>query len=366
MQSEYFVPRDEALGAIRAMRALGERLKPHLLVSELRSVGADELWLSPCHRRPCLAILLTWQAKADEAELRSKVLPLVEAALAPFGVRPNWALLFTMAPPALDAAFSHMRDYRELLARLDPAGKFRNPFINRHIFGQSSPKESAADDAAPLPMFCGTRSAIGPRPYHLYDPLKSFGLDGGVPDTTSNPYLATGGLRGSASALNYSRIGGRFDEPFMRAPGGFSQPALEDHVEEMLQQREEEEAAAAARRDALEAERVAVRREARENAVGLRSHSREEAARAREVAWQEAEAAARFNAAPFVSESRAASRELADVVKRSEEQHDRSLTLADAMAADMNALAKEQKAKESAETMESIHKARTAAGDKTT
>lgn len=58
--------------------------------------------------------------------------------------------------------------------------------------------------------------------------------------------------------------------------------------------------------------------------------------------------------------------DLADVVKRSEEQHDRSLTLADAMAADMNALAKEQKAKESAETMESIHKARTAAGDKTT
>ena len=47
IQSEYFVDRRHAAGAIRALRAVGDRLRPMLKVAEVRTVAGDDLWLSP-------------------------------------------------------------------------------------------------------------------------------------------------------------------------------------------------------------------------------------------------------------------------------------------------------------------------------
>ncbi len=43
LQSEYFVPRQHAVEAILAIEGLGEIVGPHLLISEIRTVAADDL-----------------------------------------------------------------------------------------------------------------------------------------------------------------------------------------------------------------------------------------------------------------------------------------------------------------------------------
>ena len=54
------------------------------MISELRTIDADELWMSPCYKRPSLAIHFTWKPDWDAVR---KVLPVIERELAPFEVR---------------------------------------------------------------------------------------------------------------------------------------------------------------------------------------------------------------------------------------------------------------------------------------
>lgn len=131
LQSEYFVPREHALGAFRAVRGVGAHLAPLLQVSEVRTVAADDLWLSPCYRQDSVALHFTW--RRDEAALRA-LLPRLEDALAPFGVRPHWGKVFTLTPLQVRSGFARLPDFRRLLQVHDPQGKFHNAFLDAYIF----------------------------------------------------------------------------------------------------------------------------------------------------------------------------------------------------------------------------------------
>ena len=60
LQTEYFVPWEHAPAAIATVTALGAVIRPVLLLTEIRAVAADELWLSPFHGRDSLAIHFSW------------------------------------------------------------------------------------------------------------------------------------------------------------------------------------------------------------------------------------------------------------------------------------------------------------------
>lgn len=134
LQTEYFVPLEDAYRAIRAIEPLASRIAPLLYISEFRTIAADNLWLSPCYGRPCLAIHFTW--KPDWPAVQ-QLLPAIEAALAPFGVLPHWGKLFTMQPEKIMAGYPHLNNFRELAQHCDPAGKFRNSFLDRYVFASS-------------------------------------------------------------------------------------------------------------------------------------------------------------------------------------------------------------------------------------
>ncbi len=93
LQSEYFVPRDKGYAAILAVEQLRDQITPHLFISELRTIAADDLWISPCYQRPSMTLHFTWKPEWPSVK---KLLPLIEEKLAPFGARPHWAKLFTM------------------------------------------------------------------------------------------------------------------------------------------------------------------------------------------------------------------------------------------------------------------------------
>ena len=132
LQSEYFIPYQHAGEALQAMMHIGAAIAPTLLVSEVRTIAADSLWLSPCYRSPCVAIHFTW--KPDWAAVR-RMLPLIESALAPFAPRPHWGKLFTMSPDEVRSRHERLRDFRLLVEEHDPVGKFSNTFVDRYVFG---------------------------------------------------------------------------------------------------------------------------------------------------------------------------------------------------------------------------------------
>jgi xylitol oxidase len=132
LQSEYFVPRQHAVEAILAVERLRDQISPSLLISEIRTVAADGLWLSPCYKQPCVTIHFTW--KPDWPAV-SKLLPVIEKELAPFNARPHWGKLFNTSPAALRSIYEKLPDFIQLSTKYDTHGKFRNEFLNKNIFG---------------------------------------------------------------------------------------------------------------------------------------------------------------------------------------------------------------------------------------
>jgi alditol oxidase len=131
LQSEYMVPRHYAMEALRAVASLRARIAPLLQITEVRTIAADNLWMSPCYHQPCVSIHFTWR---KDWQAVSQLLPVIEARLAPFEARPHWGKLFTMQPAQLQPLYPRLADFRQLALELDPTGKFRNPFLDTYIF----------------------------------------------------------------------------------------------------------------------------------------------------------------------------------------------------------------------------------------
>jgi alditol oxidase len=131
LQSEYFVPRRHAVEAILAIERLREQVGPHLMISEVRTIHEDDLWLSTAYRRPSVAIHFTWK---QEPEAVGRLMPVIERELSAFDVRPHWGKLFTIPPSVLRGRYERWDDFKALVVRHDPNGRFRNEFLTSHFF----------------------------------------------------------------------------------------------------------------------------------------------------------------------------------------------------------------------------------------
>lgn len=135
LQAEYFVPRQQAVEAIQAVYTLREEIKPYLMITEIRTIDEDNLWMSPCYHQPCVAIHFTLKQDIDGV---NNLLPKIEEKLSPFNAKPHWGKLFTISPATLSTRYERMNDFRNLVSQYDPEGKFRNDFIDKNIFGVNS------------------------------------------------------------------------------------------------------------------------------------------------------------------------------------------------------------------------------------
>jgi len=130
LQTEYYVAFERAGEALSAVRALGELFGETLLVTELRTVRADEQWLSGAYGTDVLALHFTWRRDPE------RVLPLVarlEEALLPLHARPHWGKVFGARADVLAPAFARWDDFHALAGRMDPEGRFRNAWTERHL-----------------------------------------------------------------------------------------------------------------------------------------------------------------------------------------------------------------------------------------
>lgn len=124
IQTEYFIAHSDAAAALQAVRALGEDIAPHLLITELRTIAADDLWMSTASGRDSLAIHFTWR---NEQEAVEALCPRIEAALEPFAPRPHWGKVNTVPKAVVASRYPRFAEFRALVARADPDRKFSGP-----------------------------------------------------------------------------------------------------------------------------------------------------------------------------------------------------------------------------------------------
>jgi alditol oxidase len=136
IQSEYHLAIERAAEAIDALRARAAGFRELVQVSEVRTIAADELWLSPQYRRDTAAIHFTWAPRQAEVE---RALAEIEAALLPLGARPHWGKLFLAEAAEIAPRYERLEEFRALRARLDPRAALVNPWLERHVLGAILP-----------------------------------------------------------------------------------------------------------------------------------------------------------------------------------------------------------------------------------
>ncbi|HET7473921.1 MAG TPA: D-arabinono-1,4-lactone oxidase [Candidatus Limnocylindrales bacterium] len=131
LQSEYLIAREDAPAALAALGPLARRLAPLVWVTEVRTMSADTLWLSPAYGRDTVGIHFTW--KREPAAVAEMMLA-VEERLARFEPRPHWGKLSSIPPEAVRDRYPERGRFVEVAHRLDPSGTFRNAFVDAFVF----------------------------------------------------------------------------------------------------------------------------------------------------------------------------------------------------------------------------------------
>jgi xylitol oxidase len=132
IQSEYMVPRSQVITALKDLRAIAHRIDQYLYATEIRTMAADDLWLSPSHGHDSVGIHFTWQRKPAAVDMITRE---IEAMLMPLGARPHWGKMIHAEASQLTQLYPHMGAFRQLADRYDPTGKFRNAYLIKHVFG---------------------------------------------------------------------------------------------------------------------------------------------------------------------------------------------------------------------------------------
>ena len=130
IQTEYLVPRINAVAALEAMRSLADRIAPILHISEIRTMRADSLWLSGAYDTDTINLHFTWKKLPTDV---AAILPDIEALLLPLGARPHWGKWFAASADALRPLYPRFDDFRALAQEWDPTGKFRNDYLARTL-----------------------------------------------------------------------------------------------------------------------------------------------------------------------------------------------------------------------------------------
>lgn len=126
LQTEYLLPRARAREALAALEDLAPLLSPLLMICEVRTMRADDLWLSGAFGRDTIGLHFTWHPAPAVAD----ILPRLEESLGTLGGRPHWGKVFTAQSSDITSRYPRWADFTSLRARLDPRNAFLGPFTN--------------------------------------------------------------------------------------------------------------------------------------------------------------------------------------------------------------------------------------------
>jgi alditol oxidase len=132
IQSEYILPRAQAVAAITRLRAIAGRIDALLGITEIRSTTGDAAWLSPAHGRDSVALHFTWKQEPQAVDALTQE---IEEMLISLGGRPHWGKLMPAPARSLAPLYPKWEAFRSLVRAYDASGKFDNAFLAHHLWG---------------------------------------------------------------------------------------------------------------------------------------------------------------------------------------------------------------------------------------
>lgn len=128
LEMEYAIPRAEAAGVVARVKELVD--SAGLRVSfpvEVRFTAPDDAWLSTAHGRESAYVAVhAYAGTPHEQYFRG-----VEAIVDSVGGRPHWGKLHAQTAATLRSRYPRFDDFCALRRRLDPEGRFSNPYLDR-------------------------------------------------------------------------------------------------------------------------------------------------------------------------------------------------------------------------------------------
>ena len=122
-EMEYEIPMANGWAALReAIEYVRSRKLPITFPFEFRTIAADDIWLSPFNKGPCVSISAHQYAKMPWRDFFAGIEPIFRA----HGGRPHWAKRHTLTRADVDALYPQAQRFREVRAAHDPNAKFAN------------------------------------------------------------------------------------------------------------------------------------------------------------------------------------------------------------------------------------------------
>lgn len=130
-EMEYHLPIEEAPKALaEVIERLETRFPGIYFPIEVRTVAADEAWLSPFYRRPSASIAVHHTAGLDHRPYFSAM----EEIFRRHGGRPHWGKMHSLTAKELKGLYPRFRDAMAVRRDLDPDNRFVSPYMAR-LFG---------------------------------------------------------------------------------------------------------------------------------------------------------------------------------------------------------------------------------------
>lgn len=146
VESEYALPIERTAEAMAALRELVDRKNLRLnFPIGVRFTRGDDLWMSPAHgRASCFIGLMI----AGTGPRLARAFDAFGSLMKGLGGRPHWGKVFRATPAELRAMYPDTYDrFVDLLARTDPRGVFRSPFVERHFPAPEQPEVTTSRNA---------------------------------------------------------------------------------------------------------------------------------------------------------------------------------------------------------------------------
>jgi FAD-linked oxidoreductase len=125
-EMEYAVPAEQGPSAVKEVVATIRKRRINTgFPVEYRTVAADDVWLSPFYERPSATIAVHQSRHASDVELFAAS----EAVFRAHDGRPHWGKKHTRTAAELAGLYPRYGHFCELRRKLDPDGKFLNPYL---------------------------------------------------------------------------------------------------------------------------------------------------------------------------------------------------------------------------------------------
>jgi FAD-linked oxidoreductase len=127
-EMEYHLPVEEGPKALTEIIQLTEKNFPQVYFPiEVRTVAADEFWLSPFYRRPSCSIAVHHDARENPRAFFTAA----ETIFRRYGGRPHWGKMHSLSGTELSRLYPRWKDALEVRREIDPDNRFVTPYVAR-------------------------------------------------------------------------------------------------------------------------------------------------------------------------------------------------------------------------------------------